>query len=190
MGVPKGKFCKFPRPFLLDCSQLPQKVGIVFPIDSLALSEGGQWILWVLHPRSGGHHLRALGMISCPHPFEWGGGGGGGCAAAPGFSAHSWHHIVFGVQQIFQGVLRTLIFFFLLGLLQHPRHVPPAPRCLHHLPKAVAPWATERKPSYGGHCHIDGDGDVPLNRVWFYGHPIGTGYLNRPNWLLAGYSGL
>ena len=54
----------------------------------------------------------------------------------------------------------------------------------------------------GGHFHIEGDGEVPLDRVWFCGHQywhrvycgplavinIGTGYLNRPNWLLAGYS--
>ena len=54
----------------------------------------------------------------------------------------------------------------------------------------------------GGHFHIEGDGDVPLDRVWFCGHQywhrvscgpfavinIGTGYLNRPNWLLAVYS--
>ena len=40
----------------------------------------------------------------------------------------------------------------------------------------------------GGHFHIDGDGDVPLDRVWFSRSSIGTGYLNRPNWLLAGYS--
>ena len=43
------------------------------------------------------------------------------------------------------------------------------------------------------HCNrklpIDGVGDVPLDRV--YDFPIitiDTGYLNRPNWLLAGYS--
>ena len=54
----------------------------------------------------------------------------------------------------------------------------------------------------GGHFHIEGDGDVPLDRVWFCGHQywhrvscgplavinIGTGYLHRPNRLLAGYS--
>ena len=54
----------------------------------------------------------------------------------------------------------------------------------------------------GGHLHIEGDGDVPLDRVWFCGHQywhrvscgplavinIGKWYLNRPNWLLAGYS--
>ena len=40
----------------------------------------------------------------------------------------------------------------------------------------------------GGHFHIDGDGDVLLDRVWFAVINIGTGYLNRPNWLLAGYS--
>ena len=40
----------------------------------------------------------------------------------------------------------------------------------------------------GGTSIIDGGGDVPLDRVWFPVITIDTGYLNRPNWLLAGYS--
>ena len=46
----------------------------------------------------------------------------------------------------------------------------------------------------GGHFHIDGVGDVPLDRVWFSSHHHWHRIdrliqdLNRPNWLLAGYS--
>ena len=43
----------------------------------------------------------------------------------------------------------------------------------------------------GGHFHIDGDGDVPLDGqgMILRSSPLTcTGYLNRPNWLLADYS--
>ena len=63
-------------------------------------------------------------------------------------------------------------------------------------------YSTNNTGGGGGHFHIEGDGDVPMDRVWFCGHQywhrvscgplavinIGTGYLNRPNWLRAGYS--
>ena len=40
----------------------------------------------------------------------------------------------------------------------------------------------------GGTSIIDGGGDVPLDRDDFPVITVDTGYLNRPNWLLAGYS--
>ena len=48
----RTSFVIFFRPFWLDCvSQLPQHVGIVFPIDNIWLSEGDQWVQCPLHPR-------------------------------------------------------------------------------------------------------------------------------------------
>ena len=38
-----------------------------------------------------------------------------------------------------------------------------------------------KSPGGGGHLHIEGDGDVPLDRVCFFAViTISTGYLNQP----------
>ena len=51
-------------------------------------------------------------------------------------------------------------------------------------------WMERECSGGGGVLHIiDGGGDVPLDRVMIFTViNIATGYLNRPDWLLAGYS--